>query len=83
MELHINTINSKLLTDNHKLLKALEDLYAFKIPGAEYSPQFKRRGWDGKKKFFSRKGQFKTGLLPRVLADLNDNYGGINKSITG
>ena len=70
MELHINTINSRLLTDNHKLLKALEELYAFKVPGAEYSPQYKRRAWDGKKKFFSAKGQFKTGLLHRILADL-------------
>ena len=70
MELHINTINSKLITDNPKLISALADIYAFKVPGAEYSPQYKRHVWDGKKKFFSKKGEFKTGLLERVLADL-------------
>jgi len=70
MELHINTINSKLVTDNPKLISALADIYAFKVPGAEYSPQYKRHVWDGKKKFFSKKGEFKTGLLERVLADL-------------
>jgi len=70
MEIHINTINSKLVTDNPKLLAALEDLYSFRVPGAEYSPQYRRHSWDGKKKFFSRKGIFKTGLLERVLGDL-------------
>ena len=70
MEIHINTINSQLATDNPKLLAALEELYSFKVPGAEYSPQYKNHMWDGKKKFFSKKGQFKTGLLDRVLGDL-------------
>tara|TARA_A100001515_G_scaffold118594_1_gene100903 strand:- start:8799 stop:10160 length:1362 start_codon:yes stop_codon:yes gene_type:complete len=70
MELHINTINCRLITDNHKLLSALEELYSFKVPGAEYSSQYKRRVWDGKKKFFSKKGQFKTGLLEKILSDL-------------
>ena len=70
MEIQINTINSKLVTDNPKLLEALEDLYAFKVPGAEYSPQYRSHRWDGKKKFFSRQGIFKTGLLEKVLADL-------------
>jgi len=70
MKLQINTINSRLLTDNPKLLAALEDLYSFRVPGAEYSPQYRSHRWDGKKKFFSRKGVFKTGLLDRVLEDL-------------
>ena len=70
MEIHINTINSTLVTDNPKLLSALEDLYSFRVPGAEYSPQYRRHAWDGKKKFFSRRGIFKTGLLERVLGDL-------------
>ena len=70
MEIHVNTINSQLVTDNPKLLKALEELYSFKVPGAEYSPQYKAHVWDGKKKFFSKKGVFKTGLLSKVLADL-------------
>ena len=70
MELHINTINSQLVTDNPKLIKALHELYSFKVPGAEYSPQYKRHSWNGKKSFFTKKGVFKTGLLNRVVADL-------------
>jgi superfamily II DNA or RNA helicase len=71
MEIQINTINSRLVTDNPKLISALEELYSFKVPGAEYSPQYRSHRWDGKKKFFSKKGTFKTGLLDRVLADLD------------
>jgi len=70
MEIHINTINSQLRTDNEKLLSALKELYSFKVPGAEYSPQYRNHTWNGKKKFFSNKGTFKTGILPRILADL-------------
>ena len=70
MELQINTINSRLVTDNDKLLSALYDLYAFKVPGAEFSPQYKNRVWDGKKRFFSKKGEFKTGLLEKIKGDL-------------
>jgi hypothetical protein len=71
MEIQINTINSRLVTDNPKLISALEELYSFKVPGAEYSPQYRSHRWDGKKKFFSKKGTFKTGLLDRILTDLD------------
>ena len=71
MKIHINTINSKIQTDNPKILEALYELYSFKIPGSEYSAAYKRRNWDGKKHFISRVGVFKTGLLDRVVRDLN------------
>jgi len=71
MKIHINTINSKIQTDNPKILEALYELYSFKIPGSEYSLAYKRKNWDGKKHFISRVGVFKTGLLNRVVRDLN------------
>ena len=71
MKIHINIINSKIQTDNPKILEALYELYSFKIPGSEYSLAYKRRNWDGKKHFISRVGVFKTGLLDRVVKDLN------------
>ena len=55
MKIHVNTINSHIETDNPKLIKALEDLYSFKVPGAEYSPQYRNRRWDGKKEIFFEK----------------------------
>jgi len=71
MKIHINIINSKIQTDNPKILEALYELYSFKIPGSEYSLAYKRRNWDGKRHFISRVGVFKTGLLDRVVKDLN------------
>ena len=71
MKIHVNIINSKIQTDNPKILEALYELYSFKIPGSEYSLAYKRRNWDGKQHFLSRSGVFKTGLLKRVVEDLN------------
>jgi len=70
MKIHINTINSRIETDNEKLLKALYDLFSFKVPGAEYSTAYRRRNWDGKHHFISRQGLFQTGLLSRLLKTL-------------
>jgi len=70
MKLYINTLNSRIETDNPDLLKALYDLYSFKVPGAEYSAAYKRRSWDGKQHFISRSGVFKTGLLQSLLENL-------------
>ena len=58
------------MTDNEELLEALYKLYSFKAPGYQYSPAYKRRQWDGNTHFITRGGTFKTGLLPRVLKDL-------------
>jgi len=70
MKIHCGIINSRIETDNPDLLKALYELYSFKTPGAEYSTAYKRRHWDGKTRFITKTGQFKTGLLSRVLEDL-------------
>jgi len=70
MKIYVDTINSRIETDNPELLKALYELYSFNVPGARYSPAYKRRQWDGKTYFISKTGVFKTGLLSRLLADL-------------
>ena len=66
----INTLNSKIKTDNTEILEALYSLYAEKSPGYQYSTAYKRRQWDGKVRFISKDGVFRTGLLNRVLEDL-------------
>jgi len=70
MKIHVSTLNSRIETDNPELLKALYELYSFKVPGAEYSAAYKRRQWDGKNHFISKSGVFKSGLLSRLLVDL-------------
>jgi superfamily II DNA or RNA helicase len=70
MKIHVDTLNSRIETDNPELLRALYERYSFKIPGAEYSAAYKRRQWDGKTHFISRSGVFKSGLLCSILEDL-------------
>jgi superfamily II DNA or RNA helicase len=71
MRIEINTLKSRIITDNPKLIQALGNLYSFKVPGSEYSTNYRRRGWDGKKHFISKSGVFRTGLLHRILKDLD------------
>ena len=70
MKIHVDTLDSRIETDNPDLMKALYELYSFKVPGAEYSGAYKRRHWDGKTHFISKQGVFKTGLLSRIIKDL-------------
>ena len=70
MKIHVDKLNSRIDTDNPDLLRALYELYSFKIPGSEYSTAYKRRQWDGKTHFISKSGVFQSGLLCRLLADL-------------
>ena len=71
MIIEIGTLKSQLKTDNPKLLKALRELYAFKVPGCEFTPQYKSKQWNGKQDFISRTGVFRTGLLDSILKDLH------------
>lgn len=70
MKIHVDNINSRIETDNPELLKALYDMYSFKVPGAAYSAVYKRRQWDGKTHFITKGGVLRTGLLSRLLEDL-------------
>ena len=70
MKILVGNQKSKIITDNPKLFTALQRLYTFQVPGATYSPSYRRRSWDGKKRFISNAGMFRTGLLPRVLDHL-------------
>ena len=70
MLIKCDVLKSQIITDNPKLLSALCSLYAFKVEGANYSPQYRRKVWDGKKRFIADSGVFSTGLLSRLLEDL-------------
>ena len=70
MKIYVKNLKSRLETDNPDLFKALYDLYTHSVPGATYSPAYKRRQWDGKQHFISKSGAFRTGLIPKILEDL-------------
>lgn len=71
MKILVDNIYSFLITDDTELKKALEKKYSAKIPGYKYTKQYKSRGWDGTKKFFSsRTGRFGSGILSSIIEDL-------------
>ena len=72
MKITVGNLISTLETDNHKIISALRDKYAFSVPGHEYSQAYKKRRWDGKKRYFGANGKFRTGLLKRIVSDLKE-----------
>jgi len=71
MRIKVGNIKSKIETDNPDLLSALIELYSFKVPGYEYASSYRNKHWDGKKRYISQGGVFRTGLLSRILEDLS------------
>ena len=71
MNILVGIQKSRITTDNPKLLNALQRLYTFRVPGASYTSAYRRRGWDGKKKFISDAGVFRSGLLIKILKHLS------------
>ena len=70
MIIHVDTLNSKIETDNEELLKALYKLYSFKVVGHQYSTAYRSGRWDGLQHYITKQGVFKTGLLERIIKDL-------------
>lgn len=70
MRIYTGPLTSKIETDNPKLLSALVNLFEVPIPGARYSPAARRGFCASKRKFISDEGEFRTGLLGRVLETL-------------
>jgi len=71
MKIRSGIIDSIIETDNPNIIKVLSDKWAFHVNGYQYTPTYKRGHWDGKKRFVSAAGKFKTGLLENILKDLN------------
>lgn len=70
MIIRVGIIDSLIETDNPKIVKALSDKWAFPVNGYQYTPSYQKRHWDGKKRFITAVGRFKTGLLADILKDL-------------
>ena len=71
MKIRVGIIDSLIETDNPNIIKVLSDKWAFHVNGYQYTPTYKRGHWDGKKRFVSAAGKFKTGMLANILRDLN------------
>lgn len=53
-----------------KTIRQLDDELSYLVPGAQYSYQYKVRGWDGRKRLLNSKLEFGYGLLNRVVAGI-------------
>lgn len=54
-------------------LKLLDEFLAIPVPGAFHSKLYKRRVWDGKKRFLIKDKYFALGFLPLVIRFAEDN----------
>lgn len=68
MKIIVDNQKSKIITENKKLLEALQEHFSFYIPGYQHIRANYR--FDGKKYFVTKSGYFKTGLLTEVLSAL-------------
>lgn len=69
MKIYVDIQNSRMETDNPKILSVFSNRYSFKVPGYQYVPAYRNGHWDGTKKFFKSNGAFATGMLSRILED--------------
>lgn len=60
----MNAANLRVITEN-AIAYELQDYFTFEVPGAKYTPAYKRRVWDGKIRLFNAY----SGLLPAGLMD--------------
>ena len=52
----------------------LADQFTFEVPGAQFSPAYKKKFWDGKIRLFNTQtGQIYVGLLDRVVQFCKDH----------
>lgn len=70
MLLEVSSIYTNIQTDNPELLDKLIELYSFNDPKAFYAK--KKRFYDTRKYFISKKGRILTGLVPRLQETLKE-----------
>jgi hypothetical protein len=60
----MNSANLRVITEN-AVAHELQDYFTFEVPGAKFTPAYRRRVWDGKIRLFNAY----SGLLPAGLLD--------------
>jgi superfamily II DNA or RNA helicase len=69
-----NEVYNRLICEPHVLYE-LAPYFTFEVPGAKFSPAYKRGGWNGQISLLSKSnGEIYCGLLDRVIAKIN-SYG--------
>lgn len=80
MKIVVNNIVTKVISGGHDdlhspgVFNGLRDYLSVDVPGAWFSPQYKKKIWDGKKYFLTPTGKMATGFLPFLLKHLDRDY---------
>ena len=68
-----NEVNLHISSEQHVYYE-LADQFTFEVPGAKFSPAYKKKYWDGKIRLFNtQKGEIYVGLLDRVIQFCKDH----------
>ena len=68
-----NEVNLQISSEEHVYYE-LADQFTFEVPGASFSPAYKKKFWDGKIRLFSTQtGNIYVGLLDRVIQFCKDH----------
>jgi len=68
-----NEVNLNVNSEPHVYYE-LADQFTFEVPGAKFSPAYKKRYWDGKIRLFNTQtGEIYVGLLDRVVQFCKDH----------
>ncbi len=75
IEVFFNNVNCRLLgAVPEEVLQEMYNKLSYKVAGAQFSPKFKQRIWDGYKRLFSLRTKiFPTGLFPYVRDILQEH----------
>ena len=69
-----NEVFLKVLAEPHVYYE-LADQFTFEVPGAKFSPAYKKKYWDGKIRLFSTQtGEIYVGLLDRIIQFCKDHH---------
>lgn len=69
-----NNIYARIICED-SIAMELSDFFTFTVPGAQFSPAYRKKHWDGKIRLFNiRTNQIYAGLVPHIIefAKLND-----------
>lgn len=73
--IYVDNVKCRLAGVDKNTANLLSKAFALKVPNFWYSPKYKAGMWDGTYKFFVRpSNSFPTGLLPKVLDLLAEDY---------
>lgn len=68
--IEIYNAHSRIIAQNNIVFDLCEEILSYTMAGAHFATMHTGHGWDGKIKLMNKKGEFPTGLLPKLVTEL-------------